>query len=200
MPELCRHTNDILKNISEYLYVNYLHLNVSKTKYIVFDHLKPTLLNALPCKIIFNGCALERVNKIKFLRVVIDENLNWGSHLSHISTKLSKVSDILYNLRKSLPPHLTKPVFNALVNSQLSYAISVWGGNFKLRNKLFVFQKRAIRSLYGLWKKRTNIKKFKLLTGTKKTFINNDHLTIHNLYHYSIITESFKALSSSTPL
>ena len=51
-------------------------------------------------------------------------------------------------------------VYNALVNSQLSYAIQIWGGRAdgdKLQH-LFVLQKRAMRNLYGLRRVSKHIK------------------------------------------
>ena len=58
----------------------------------------------------------------------------------------------LYDMRKIIPPNLKNSVYNAIINSQMSYAISVWGGSLcgdKL-NRLFMIQKRSLRNLFSI--------------------------------------------------
>ena len=84
-------------------------------------------------------------------------------------------------MRRIITPSLRNSVYNALVNSNLSYAISVWGSGAnesKLR-PLFIIQKRCLRNLYKVRKES------KLVKGhTKTTFNAQNILTVYNLYYY----------------
>lgn len=55
-------------------------------------------------------------------------------------------------MRKVIHKKLSATIYNDIVNSQLSYAIPVWGGNENNLNKLFILQKRALRNLFGVKK------------------------------------------------
>ena len=99
-----------------------------------------------------NNKPLKCVKKIKILGVFIEEKLNWKYHISTLTNKISRTSGILYNIGRSLPKTLRHSVFSSLLNSHISYCISVWGGNPTQLDKLFVAQKRALRALYRLKK------------------------------------------------
>ena len=64
---------------------------------------------------------------IQFTGVIINENLNWGSLIDKVITKLASINGVLYNIRNSLPVNIRKQIYFALVNSCLMYALSVWG-------------------------------------------------------------------------
>ena len=46
--------------------------------------------------LILNNTTLERVNSIKFLGVILDENINWHKHIELVENKISKNIGILY--------------------------------------------------------------------------------------------------------
>ena len=46
--------------------------------------------------LILNNSTLERVNSIKLLGVIIDENINWNRHVELVENKISKNIGILY--------------------------------------------------------------------------------------------------------
>ena len=66
----------------------------------------------------------------KFLGVIIDEKLNWKSNIKQLVTRFKKVSctvGSLFEMRRVINKNLRVSVYNALVNSQFTYNISVWG-------------------------------------------------------------------------
>lgn len=92
-------------------------------------------------------------------------------------------------MRKVITPSIRNSVYNALVNSNLSYAISVWGSG-ACRNKLkplFIIQKRCIRNLFGIHK----LSRFRK-GHTKNVFNSNNILTIYNLYYYFTLSDIAK--------
>ena len=105
-----------LQSISRYLFANYLHINIKKTKYVVFSS---SAKNPPPCKITLDNTILQRVRCIKFLGVIIDERLNWANQTNSLICKLSKTCGTLRSLSSCLPKSLRAPVFSALVNSHI---------------------------------------------------------------------------------
>ena len=100
---LFRNVNFELEKISCWFKANKLSLNESKTKYTFFH--KPSQRDNIPLKLpslLINETQITRVTSIKFLGVLIDENLTWGDHLSVVENKISKNLGILYkNISKS---------------------------------------------------------------------------------------------------
>ena len=98
-------------------------------------------------------------------------------------------------MRRIITKNLRTSVYNALINSHLAYGISKWGSSasqVKLKN-LFVLQKKAIRNLFGIKKESKNVK-----GHTKRTFNDNNILTVHNLASYftiSCISQRYRSIS-----
>lgn len=190
-------TNHILNKLEKYLQANYLHINVSKSKYIHFQlpkSVSPTFRYVDGPT--FGDKNLEKVSSIKFLGVIIDERLSWDKHIKLVTNKVNSSVGSLYEMRKAIPSNMKTSVYNAVINSQISYAISVWGGSMcgdKL-NRLFLIQKRAIRNLYSI--KRVS----KLIKGhTKAEFRRHNILTVYNLYNYMTILNIRKLNNLQTP-
>ena len=104
--------------------------------------------------------------------VFIEETLSWSKHINEVSKDLSKINGVLYNLRRSLPCKLITSIYYALINSKLSYCLSVWGsgGAECSLSKLFAAQKRAVRTLYNVKRCR------KLVKGHKKKVFNDNSI------------------------
>jgi hypothetical protein len=208
--EVINRANKIMTNLKLYIDSNYLHINIKKSKLIHFNSPKsnispiyidrqhgiPHVVYPITSPVFYENNPLECVREIKFLGVIIDDRLTWKSHISSVARKVSRNNGILFNLRKSLPKSLRTSVFNAIIQSTITYAISVWGSG-GCKSKLmpvFVAQKQAVRSLYGI--RRIN----RYLRGhTKSCFNNNRILSVYNLYQYTIISETSKLIRSEIP-
>ena len=69
---------------------------------------------------------LENVQSAKYLGITITENMDWGHHISDISSKATKT---LGFLRRNLAfaPRSTKEVaYKTLVRLKLEYAAPIW--------------------------------------------------------------------------
>ena len=77
---------------------NKLSLNISKTNYIVFGKVdKNELIN-----VSIDEFILTRVCSTKFLGVRIDEGLNWKKQMKLVTSKLIKVSCIIFRTKRVL--------------------------------------------------------------------------------------------------
>ena len=128
--------------------------------------------------------------------VFIEVTLSWTKHVSYVANKVRNSISSLYEMRKAIPKIMKKSVYNALVNSQMSYAIQIWGGyadGDKLK-RLFVLQKRALRNLFGVRRVSKHIK-----GHTNPRFNENNILTIYNIYNYMTLLDIGKLLNYPVP-
>ena len=72
----------------------------------------------------------------------VDENLSWKPHIKKISNKIARTLGIMCRLKKNLPAHILRILYNSLILPHLQYSILAWG--FKM-GRLEKMQKRAIR-------------------------------------------------------
>ena len=84
--------------------------------------------------------------------------------------------------------------------NHITYGITftVWGGNSTNLEKVFRAQKKCVRSLYKI-KRRRKFKGSYIYGHTKQIFSTNSFLTAHNLYNFSMISDAFKVITSKAP-
>jgi hypothetical protein len=121
---------------------NLLTLNSIKTKFVCFHKSaasSPTN-STQPIKIHTcnddsnTHCSCEiicRTQTIKYLGLLIDENLNFKAHITGLSKRIRKMMYIFKNLRHSADPTLLKNIYISLCQSLITYAISSWGSAAK---------------------------------------------------------------------
>ncbi len=143
--------NMLINCLFEWFCSNRLSLNANKTKYIVIrpPSLRGDIYNTDICiqnsKLhrIGNDCAEKAV---KFLGILIDENLTWKEHLSHINKKISRALFTLKQVKNVLPKRCMKTLYYSLIHSHLSYGILAWGNSTQTTlHQTTLLQKRAIR-------------------------------------------------------
>ena len=87
--------NTELNNLFNWLTSNKLTLNIEKTNFVIFTF--PRLIFLIMKKI--RMCILEHKNCIKFLGLLINENLSWKDHVHTLTTKRSKTVALIAKLR-----------------------------------------------------------------------------------------------------
>jgi len=116
-----------------------------------------------------------------------------------------------------IPNTLHKTLYHTLFESHMGYGITVWGGisDNKLKN-IFTVQKHCTRVLFG--DKEAYLDKFKTSARsrrfgtqtlgqefyerehTKPLFTKHGVMTVHNLYKYQTITNTYNILKFRTPI
>ena len=218
----------VLDAIYDYMYANQLHINVEKSCYMHFrceysnkerlvcartDRTYDNLLSLKLC-----NKKLNKVSKVKFLGVIIDEKLKWEDHIDHLQQKLKLSIVMIKRIKKFIPKNEYLKLYNALFIPHLTYCISVWGGisNYKLA-KLFSIQKGCVRLLFGTeltfdhpeyyltcarartYTEHTATKNF-VLEHTKPLLNKNGFLSLRNLYKYFTLIELFNILKYKCPI
>jgi hypothetical protein len=87
--------NSELLKLSEWFKANKLSINIQKSSYMIFKTRQKRYIPEFSIEI--NNTKIKRVNEVVFLGVVLDENLSWKRHISHISRKISKSIGIIYD-------------------------------------------------------------------------------------------------------
>ena len=131
----------------------------------------------------FDGNMLMQKNELKYLGVFIDAKLNWKSHILHLTSSVAQSVGVIYKIRHLLSKNLLKILYNALIKSKLSYAITLWASAYKSDlHKLNVLNNCAVRCI-TFANRHTN-----LSTLYKKHKI----LKLNELQHYELGKHMFK--------
>ena len=131
-----------LTKISDRLAVNKLSLNAAKTKFMLFHNYQKLINEDDIPHLTINDTVIERVTEFNFLGLTINEFMNWNSHSSKISNKISRTLGVMNRLKRYLPFSALKLMYSSLILSHLQFAITSWGFEWERLSKL---QKRAIR-------------------------------------------------------
>ncbi len=116
--------NSELNNISDWLKLNKLSLNASKSKCMMF-HMPQKHIRCPKLKI--DQVEIEQVKDFNLLGIVIDRQLNWKSHVEYIFCKITRTNCILNRLKHYLPLHIKFSLYNSLILSHINYGILAWG-------------------------------------------------------------------------
>ena len=99
--------------------VNKLSLNVNNSKYMLFNAGNKILY---PFEIKIDYISIERMYVFNFLGLIMDEHLNWKSHVEKISNKCSKIIGVL-NILKYFLPLTVKLIY--IYNSILIWGLTI---------------------------------------------------------------------------
>jgi hypothetical protein len=96
----------------------------------------------------FNGKVLKKEHVVKFLGVLIDENLSWTEHVTYICKKISKSVGIFYRSRFCLSTNTKLMLYYTIIYPYLTYCNIAWGSTYPTNlNSLLLMQKRAVRAI-----------------------------------------------------
>lgn len=150
--------NKELLEVSNWFRANKLSVNAPKTNCMVlgtphmtskYANESNTMNNDLQTvKIVLDNTELERVNKTKFLGVLIDENLTWKHHIDGISKTISRNIGIINKLKLFVPERVLHSLYCTLILPYVNYGILIWGNTSKMYlDKVLKLQKWAIRTI-----------------------------------------------------
>jgi hypothetical protein len=165
---LVQHVNAELQKIALWFAANKLAVNVKKCKFILF-HNKGKKIDENLLKVVYNSNnldalqdpnlihTLDRISKnsdekyYKYLGVLLDENLNFNSHIDYTCNKLSKSLFCLNRLKNFVNKKALISAYHSLIGSHLLYCINILGcASQQNINRLHIIQKKAIRIVCNL--------------------------------------------------
>lgn len=146
---LVNRVNSDLTKYSQWLLQNNLKINLDKTKYILFKQKNKKINQVI--NICLNGVNLENVNQIKYLGLILDQNINWNAHIDHLRSKIIPFIGAFYKCKNFLSNTSKYKIYNAYILSNLRYLIPVWGTCCKTNfHKVEILQTKVLKILFNL--------------------------------------------------
>jgi hypothetical protein len=177
--------NELLKT-NDWLKINRLTANYSKTNYIIFTK-KRINFNF---NIKMGGQILERVSEVKYLGVTLDKDLNWNKHLETVKSKISRGSYIISKLRYYTNLNTLKTIYYSLIYPHLMYCITSWGG----------IPKSSLEPLLRLQKKAVRIMTFNSFdTSSAPLFVTLEILPLDLIFKFNLLTLFHKIYNNKLP-
>lgn len=147
--------NSDLKNVSNWLNINKLKINVEKTVYMV---IKNKLSDNNETNVIINNTKLKQVSETKYLGIIIDDKLDFKKNLEYVIKKMSKKINFLARISNQLPQITRTKIYTSIVASHIEFCSSIlFLSNETELNKIQLLQNRGMRILLGC-NKYTSIK------------------------------------------
>lgn len=189
LSDIAQTLNNELTKLVEWLNVNKLSLNVSKTQYMVFRPSKKYVDESV-VNIAINNTSLQRVTTSKFLGVYLDAKLNWHYHINMLRNKIARGLGLLCKARKVLQTASLTTLYNSLIFPYFTYCIEVWGSAKASDLDLLIkLQKRAVRII--------SFAPFKAHTAALFTKLNI--LVLPKIYTYCVLLFMFKFNKGALP-
>ena len=116
--------NKELQKLYEWLCLNRLSLNISKTNFVIFHAINKPNHNVT---ILINKQAIHEVKYVKYLVILIDSHPTFKDHINELTKKISRAIGILYRLRQYVTTKNLCNVYYAIIYQFLLYGITVWG-------------------------------------------------------------------------
>ena len=174
--------------VTEWLRINKLSLNLKKTHFMLFK--KSQTRCALDTDLVIDGIKIGRVDKTKFLGVVIDPGLTFKSHILYIKGKIARGVGILNKCRKYLNESTLLTLYYSFVYPYFNYCNSIWGNTCQAYlDPLVKLQKRAIRIICNVDRRSHTEPLFKKLCilNLSKLFVYCTQLFMFKFHHSLMI-------------
>ena len=85
---------------------------------------------------------LYKTKYLRYLRIKIDENLNWKVHIHDLVSKLNRVNAILVKLRHFVISEILRSTYFDIFHSHLNYVCIAWELMGYLQQKVSTLQKK----------------------------------------------------------
>jgi hypothetical protein len=150
---LILNTERDLQLVLTWCHNNDLSLNIEKTKFILsgtktsIDSIK---LHEVNCSRVGN-CECDSIlytKNYKYLGIYIDQNLTFADHIGYLKCKLRHSLSVLYATARICSLQFMKILYDSFFQSQLNYALTIWGGAARSNMEgIAILQRKAIRLL-----------------------------------------------------
>ena len=119
--------NADMSNINQWLSVNKLTLNKSKTDFMLIcsEQKLNNMANSVNLEI--DGLKINQVSSCKSLGVTIDDTLSWNEHINTLSKMVASGIGAVKRIGYCVPPTTLRLIYNSLVQSYSDYCNIVWG-------------------------------------------------------------------------
>ncbi len=179
---------ECVKNIKDWMTSNFLLLNSDKTEILLVGP-KNSTQNLLDYNLQLDGCNVTS-STVKNLGVILDSNLSFENHISHVTKTAFFHLRNISKLRNMLSVSDAEKLVHAFMTSRLDYCNALLGGcPASSINKLQIVQNAAARVL-------TRSRKYDHITPILQSL---HWLPIKFRISYKILLLAYKALNDLAP-
>lgn len=140
--DLC---DSVIRRASKWFEANRLILNADKTIYLNLT--SNNEINSFRA----NGVMVDFEHSTKFLGITLSSNLSWEKHIDALCLRLCQGIYLLRTLSNLIDLPTLKLVYHACFEAHMAYGICFWYGTTAAQiNRVFVLQKKAIRTIFRL--------------------------------------------------
>ena len=146
LKEAVSHLNEDLRSLSRWLKYKQLKLNIDKTKFMIFSR---TVVND-DVSVIIDDETIGRVREIKYLGVIIDDNLKFNAHIDNVIKKIAKKYGILCRLKNELTISSKIQLYKSIISPHLDFCPTfLYLANNTQLLRLQRLQNRIMRLILG---------------------------------------------------
>lgn len=140
--DLQNQIDNFIPRLRKWFLCNRLTLNPTKTCYQLYS----LSTNDKEIEILINDVKINRCFSLKYLGVILDENLKWESHINSVCKKISQNIGIMGRTQSYLSNKELLLLYNTIVLPHLNYCAVIWGNAYPYRlRRVTLLQKRAVR-------------------------------------------------------
>lgn len=133
--------NNHLNSISNWMSLNCLEINSTKTKAMTFHSLNQHFICP---RIYINRQEIDYVDRLSCLGVILDSSLNFNNHINSLSNKICFTLRRLYSLKPYTPRLVRYRLAHSLIMSQFNYGLEVFSGSWSYNVDIL---KRIVRKV-----------------------------------------------------
>ena len=134
-----------------------------------------------------NNYEIKRAESIKFLCVLLGENLTWKPHIKYIENKIAKNVGLLFKVKPFLNKQSLLSLYYSYIHSYINYANVAWGSTYMTNFKKIIQSRMRIIC---------NNEKFE---HTKQLLHSNKILSVYKLNILNVATFMYKVNQKTTP-
>lgn len=143
IPVLLEKLNVDLKNVSDWCSSNCLHINPTKTTFVIFHS---PLLKVAPAVLTIGDNEIPVTNSARFLGVTLDKHLKYHLHVHSLMQKVSFGIHVIIKSRNYFQRHIIRALYHSYIHSHLSYCVSSWANTYYCHlDSLQRLQNQAVR-------------------------------------------------------
>ena len=148
---IANHLSGELSFCKQWLVDNRLSLHVGKTESLLFGS-KRKLKQVENFSVLCDGTPVERKSFVKYLGVMLDENINGSVHARNLMKVCAGRLAFLYRCSSLLDRKCRQMLCSALIQPHIDYCCSTWysGLTVALKERFNVIQRKMVRFVNGM--------------------------------------------------
>ena len=145
---LFKTVDDELIRINECFSASKLSLNAGKNKFPLFHKSgKKYSISSHLQTLKINNHDIEIDNTMRFLGVLLDDNLLWKEHTKYLKNKIAKNIELIYRTKSFLEKESLLALYYSLILSHLNCANLAWGSTYLTNLKKTTQETRVVHNL-----------------------------------------------------